>query len=527
MIADLMRELWQSACAASVAILLVLALRRPMRRWWGAQAAYATWSLVPLLILAVWLPASPQAAAPWVGSIALGQPLTALTAPSASAGLDANVWLLALWLAGTAVALAVFAVRQRRFDRRIRRQPDQAFDLVDGHGPALVGWWRARVVLPRDFRQRYDADEQRMVLAHEHAHRQRGDLQVQTLAMALRCLYWFNPLLHYAGDRFRFDQELACDATVLAQFPHQRRHYGAAMLKTQLADFGLPLGCHWQSSHPLKERIAMLKLALPTAGRRRSGTVLVAALLALASYAAWATQPARAVVANDGVHLLTRLSGDDDVSPPVYPAAAKAAGVSGKLVVEVLVGTDHLVKDVRVVSAEPAGVFDQAAIAAARKWRLHPVLEHGQPVQRWVRVQLQFAPDPVAPASAATGAPAPTATPSTPELTLSPRNGGLRTRVGEIEVNSAPPVLDTSSRVAPHYPAAALANKQGGSVLLKVLVDARGAVASVQVEQSQPAGVFDQAAIDAARLWRFEPGRKDGKPAQYWIRMPIRFDPGA
>src|SRR5688572_23252859 len=112
-----------------------------------------------------------------------------------------------------------FALRQRRFNRLVERKAGSAFDTVSGHGPAVVGWWRSRIVLPEDFRERYSRGERRRVLAHEIAHLRRGDIHAQAFATGLRCLFWFNPLVHYAAGLFRFDQELACDATVLEQFP--------------------------------------------------------------------------------------------------------------------------------------------------------------------------------------------------------------------------------------------------------------------------------------------------------------------
>ena len=56
----------------------------------------------------------------------------------------------------------------------------------------------------------------------------------------------------------RLDQELACDAQVVAAHPAARRSYAEAMLKTQLAGRPLPLGCYWPApaAHPLVERIA-------------------------------------------------------------------------------------------------------------------------------------------------------------------------------------------------------------------------------------------------------------------------------
>src|SRR3546814_14984563 len=90
---------------------------------------------------------------------------------------------------------------------------------------------------------------------------------------ALRCVYWFNPLLWIAADRFRRDQELACDATVVARPPHARRAYGAAMVKTQLSAMPSPLACHWFGGPPLQERIAMLEHTNPCPPRTAVGLV--------------------------------------------------------------------------------------------------------------------------------------------------------------------------------------------------------------------------------------------------------------
>jgi hypothetical protein len=107
-------------------------------------------------------------------------------------------------------------------------------------------------------------------------------------------LAWFNPLMYWAVARFKVDQELACDAVVLAKSRTGRRRYAAALLKTQLvADsaWRMPIGCHWQSSHPLEERIAMLKRPLPGFTRRLSGMVLASLLIISGSYAIWTIQP--------------------------------------------------------------------------------------------------------------------------------------------------------------------------------------------------------------------------------------------
>lgn len=86
---------------------------------------------------------------------------------------------------------------------------------------------------------------------------------------------------------------------------------------------------------------------------------------------------------------------------------------------------------------------------------------------------------------------------------------------------SAPPVLRTPP---PKYPAAAVEHKISGKVLLVIDIDARGNPVEVVVERAEPAGVFDQAAIDAARQWKFIPEVRDGKPVASRVRVPVEFE---
>jgi TonB family protein len=392
MTSDLVLELAQATLAGSAAILALRCLRRPLRTRFGAQAAYRAWGLVPLAMLAVCQPASRATAtdAGGVVGILVREPAHWTAAVVADASAQTTTWLASIWMAGVVACSVWFALRQWRFDRLVEHAPGRRLARVAGHGPAVVGGWRSLIVLPEDFRERYSRGERRLVLAHEVAHLRRGDIPAQALATALRCVFWFNPLLHLAAGWFRFDQELACDATVLARFPRGRARYGNAMLKTQLAGFGLPVGCHWQSSHPLKERIEMLKQPLPSRTRRFSGAVVVVALMTVGAMAAWAAQPSAPAAAPAAAPAvpLTSITEADDLTAPPYPA--ELVKVSGNVVLELLVGVDGTVKDVKVVSSEPAGLFDAASIEAARKWKIAPRMENGVAVEGWVRVPIAF-----------------------------------------------------------------------------------------------------------------------------------------
>ncbi len=54
---------------------------------------------------------------------------------------------------------------------------------------------------------------------------------------------------------------------------------------------------------------------------------------------------------------------------PSYPSAAQARGLQGYVDIEVTVTPAGDVENPRVVAAQPADVFDQAALAAVRRWR--------------------------------------------------------------------------------------------------------------------------------------------------------------
>jgi hypothetical protein len=148
--------------------------------------------------------------------------------------------------------------------------------------------------------------------------------------------------MYWAVARLRFDQELACDASVLVGLDTGRRRYAEALLKTQLAAdsaWRMPIGCHWQSSHPLKERVAMLKHPLPGVLRRLSGVALTFVLIMSGSYVAWAGQSAngqqedsRIAISADRVSTLE--NGDIEYSGNVIVIRSKSADLEPQVFVE-------------------------------------------------------------------------------------------------------------------------------------------------------------------------------------------------
>lgn len=390
-----MAVLLRCLVVGTLALLLVALLRWPVRRSLGSRVTYALWWLPVLAVAACLLPGPAHIDA--VGTWPAAPLLSDAVARSGAAVvvLDPSRLLLPAWIGGallTALAMLLVQGSYLRTLGRLDADGTGGWRSGSAAGPALVGAWRARLVLPMDFEQRYAADEQALILAHEAVHLRRRDPLANAAAALALCLSWFHPLAWWALGRFRFDQELACDETVLGERPNARRSYANAMLKSQLAaDAGLrlPLGCHWAARHPLKERITMLKRPIPARARRLSGLLLSAGLAAACSYAAWASDTA----APQPVRHLTRLVSADRMDPPAYPKDLLASKIKGKVELDILVGKDGRVADAKIFKSEPAGMFDQAALAAARQWTFVPGRDDGgKPLQGWVRVPVEFLP---------------------------------------------------------------------------------------------------------------------------------------
>jgi beta-lactamase regulating signal transducer with metallopeptidase domain len=359
MIADFLAALLRVNLAGAAAVLAVMALRRPARRLFGARAAYRIWALVFLAAVAVLLPPRTTIAPAYTppAMVVAGPAFAVATTPrpapttsrtvqrlapvSASVDTSPAEALFAAWLGGVALSVGVLAWRQRQFLAALGRlhRGDAGVMLAEsaGVGPAVVGCIAPRVVVPADFDQRFTPEERAVVLAHEQAHLARQDARANGLVVLAQCLCWFNPLAHLAARLVRLDQELACDAQVVARYPAARRRYAEALLKTQIAATPLPLGCYWPAAgrHPLEERIAMLKTPAPGAARRIAGLAATFGVCLGGGVAAWASQPAQVVVAKTAPWSLlappratpvARLTPAAPAAPPAVSAGADPAG---------------------------------------------------------------------------------------------------------------------------------------------------------------------------------------------------------
>lgn len=262
----LFEPLLRATALASAAIVLVLLLRVPMRRAFGAEIAYRLW-LAPVLVFAASLLPTPYSletdAYPMRVSADLAHPL------------------MTVWALGAGVTLILLAFAQAAFLLKARSGVA---------GPAVVGAICPRIVMPSDD-GRYSALERRVMRAHERMHIQRRDPQARAWMAFARCIGWWNPLVHLGVSLATLDQELACDAAVLRSAPAIRPHYARTLLRTQACGAALPFGARWAAAgrHPLETRLASLKEF--RRGEGLGGPVVLIALVLALAFGAWKAQP--------------------------------------------------------------------------------------------------------------------------------------------------------------------------------------------------------------------------------------------
>ena len=81
-----------------------------------------------------------------------------------------------------------------------------------------------------------------------------------------------------------------------------------------------------------------------------------------------------------------------DSNPPKYPKKARKSKVEGTVQLEVVVGTDGKIKDLRVLEGDPT--LADASVQAIRKWRFYPAREDGRPIEDRARIRVDFRLDP-------------------------------------------------------------------------------------------------------------------------------------
>ena len=305
---------------------LVLVLRRPVARYFGAEIAYLLWAIplarlfMPPVTQTIKVPVSAAAGDAPSGSAAMAMPVGDMAGSAnampeealvSSLLLDADWFTIGVtvWLCGAAIFLiaqlsAYLQNRRELLDDAVevsRIDDIRVIEIAGISGPFAFGLWRRYIALPIGFTQAYNPMERELALAHERSHHRAGDLWANFAALAMLSLHWFNPVAWMAWRAFRFDQEAACDARVLRRrSAPERAAYARAIAKAatgQTLAFASPLN----PKTKIVQRLKIMKQKDTTRARKwlggtliGSGLVTAMAMTATVSYAIQPVEEPRA-----------------------------------------------------------------------------------------------------------------------------------------------------------------------------------------------------------------------------------------
>lgn len=304
---------------------LVLVLRRPVAKHFGAELAYALWAIplarlfMPPLTKTIEIPVStpvaPQVAdsgaAIIPAAVAAAAPaVDAMPEPSLVQSLLADAdWFaigVTVWLCGAAIFLIaqLSAYLQNRRELledavEVTRIDDiRVIEIAGISGPFAFGLWQRYIALPIGFTRDYNPVERELALAHERSHHRAGDLWANFAALAMLSLHWFNPIAWMAWRAFRFDQEAACDARVLRRRTSAERQAYARAIAKAATGHTLAFASPLNPKEKIVERLKIMKQS-ETSKRRKwiggsligGGLVTAMAMTATVSYAVQPVEP--------------------------------------------------------------------------------------------------------------------------------------------------------------------------------------------------------------------------------------------
>lgn len=501
------------------------------------------WAAALVLGLAIpaaarWMPREAEPVAPAARAVDAPAALPGMVAAAADAGprldlaaLDTVLrmgWLGSGLAALLALGLASLVLARRRRGWRAAELDGVPVLLSPATGPAVVGLFRSRIVLPAWVA---DADpaERALLLEHEREHLRAGDPRLLALGLMMVVLAPWNPAGWYGLRRLRLAIEIDCDARVLARRADVRA-YGSLLLEVGRRASS---GGRWITAAAFSEPASFLErrirvMTSPPARRpllRAAG--FGAAALGLTVAACEAPGPAH----------------------PTRPVAAKTSAGRGTPELTPRQAIDRFYPELREDVGDSATVvlvFSPQGTLVDRRMTVAGQLRGDEPLPKWASNPAdlkvtdfaagEVGPRPVrvftlgqlTPAESARLAKAPTDTVIT--TTVSTKRPAART---PSSAPAAQPWDQAPEPVNPGqvaralngaYPPRLRAAGIAATVQVRLRIGATGEVLQVTAESaSHPEA--GPAAVRALSGMRFRPARKNGVPVAVEVVLPVRFDP--
>jgi bla regulator protein blaR1 len=321
----------------------VLILRKPVANMFGANVAYFLWLLPAARLVMPSLSVEKTASVSdtsqlvrdsVIGAVTSRQPVTFVEAIVPQAAFDYGMIALSIWLGGAALLFVVqmaryVAMRDELLSDAKELGVTQGIKLIQSDrvsGPLAFGLFRRYIAVPDNFAVLFSSEERELAMQHEIAHHASGDLIANLIAFIALCLMWFNPLAWVSWRAFRFDQEAACDARVIAgKAPEMRRVYGQALARS--AQEGLPtFATALNSPKTIIERLRRLTMKDASKNRRLLGKLGVFAAVGVILPL---TATTVTVAARDGVTVIRTGDKGDQKVKVIKMTRVKGADVDG------------------------------------------------------------------------------------------------------------------------------------------------------------------------------------------------------
>jgi len=202
---------------------------------------------------------------------------------------------------------------------------------------------------------------------------------------------------------------------------------------------------------------------------------------------------------------------------PTYPDDAKAAHISGTVMLHIVVATDGSVLSLDVISGPPE--LTKSAMDAVKQWRYRPTLLKHKPVEVDTTVSVNYRLG--APPASEHGTETTPAQPTEGAQMLSPAptQAPIRIRVGAKEQ-----AAKLIHQAFPVYPDEAKQDRIGGTVMFHAIIAKDGSVLSLEVISGLP--LLVNSAMDAVLQWRYKPTTFNGEPVEVDTTISVIFTLG-
>ncbi len=272
-------------------------------------------------------------------------------------------------------------------------------------GPVTFGWHRPAVLLPGDFAA-MPREARLTILTHEFMHIARRDWLWLLTEEAIAALFWFHPAVWLIQPRIALAREEAVDLEVVRLTGQRRTYMQALSAMARRRQGAAAVG-----SLPFQRRSHLLQrmtlLAQETHMSKGRMAVTAAALFLALSFAGLVAARAFPLRGDEGAkHDKTGdkqervYNWSDAVTPPkivkkvdpVYPKALAKKKKQGQVVLEIVIGKQGHVKELKVLKSDDP-LFSKAAKEAVSQWKYQPATFHGKAVALKTHVCITFMTD--------------------------------------------------------------------------------------------------------------------------------------